>query len=183
MSIKKSNCRTFFILFFIFSIVFLILPSSFASTMIIEVLPPQPMSGQNFTISVYDPNITDDTPYLTNVQITFLNNTYFITDDLENRELQLSAPTVHSPTKSPLQASRTQDYLIFFLLAIVSGLLGHTLYNWSLKYIPASIASVALLGEPLGSSVLAMMVPWINQTPTLYTLFGGIFIFFGELNF
>ncbi len=81
--------------------------------------------------------------------------------------------------KSPLQASRTQDYLIFFLLAIVSGLLGHTLYNWSLKYIPASIASVALLGEPLGSSVLAMIVPWINQTPTLYTLFGGIFIFFG----
>jgi drug/metabolite transporter (DMT)-like permease len=57
--------------------------------------------------------------------------------------------------------------------------LGHTLYNWSLKYIPASIASVALLGEPLGSSVLAMIVPWINQTPTLYTLFGGIFIFLG----
>ena len=81
--------------------------------------------------------------------------------------------------KSPVHASRMQDYFIFFLLAGVSGLLGHTLYNWSLKYIPASIASVALLGEPLGSSLLAMIVPWINQTPSLYTLFGGIFIFLG----
>jgi len=80
---------------------------------------------------------------------------------------------------APLHASRIQDYAIFFLLAVVSGLLGHTLYNWSLKYIPASIASVALLGEPLGSSLLAMIVPWIKQTPTLYTLWGGIVIFLG----
>ena len=109
MNIKKSNCQTFFILFFIFSLVLFILPSSFASTMIIEVLPSQPTSGQNFTVSVYDPNITDDTPYLTNVQIMFLNNTYFITDDLENRELQLSAPTVHYPTMFTIQASK-EDY-------------------------------------------------------------------------
>jgi len=77
--------------------------------MIIEVLPSQPTSGQNFTVSVYDSNITDDTPYLTNVQIMFLNNTYFITDDLENRELQLSAPTVHYPTTFTIQANK-EDY-------------------------------------------------------------------------
>lgn len=109
MNINKSNSQTFFILFFIFSLLLFILPSSFASTMIIEVLPLQPTSGQNFTVSVYDPNITDDTPYLTNVQIMFLNNTYFITDDLENRELQLSAPTVHYPTMFTIQASK-EDY-------------------------------------------------------------------------
>ena len=80
---------------------------------------------------------------------------------------------------SPLFASSHQDYFIFFSMAIVSGLLGHTLYNWSLKYIPASIASVALLGEPLGSVLLAILIPWISQTPTMYTLFGGLFILFG----
>jgi len=109
MNIKKSNSQTFIILFFIFSLVLFILPSSYASTMIIEVLPSQPTGGQNFTISVYDPNITDDTPYLTNVQLKFLNNTYFITDDLENRELQLSSPTVHYPTTFTIQASK-EDY-------------------------------------------------------------------------
>jgi drug/metabolite transporter (DMT)-like permease len=41
------------------------------------------------------------------------------------------------------------DYAIILLMAVVSGILGHTLYNWSLGYIRASIMSVALLGEPI----------------------------------
>ena len=64
-------------------------------------------------------------------------------------------------------------------MAIVSGLLGHTLYNWSLEHIRASLASVALLGEPLGSTLLAIAIPQINQIPSQYTILGGAIILIG----
>jgi drug/metabolite transporter (DMT)-like permease len=72
-----------------------------------------------------------------------------------------------------------EDYEIIFLMALVSGIFGHTLYNWSLGYIRASVASVALLGEPIGSSLLAYAIPWIHQQPSLYTFLGGGIIFLG----
>ena len=74
---------------------------------------------------------------------------------------------------APVYNLGTRDYSIIFLMAIVSGIFGHTLYNWSLRYIRASVTSVSLLGEPIGSILLAFAVPWINQIPTAYTLIGG----------
>ncbi len=71
------------------------------------------------------------------------------------------------------------DYEILLLMAFVSGILGHTLYNWSLKYIRAAVASVALLGEPIGSSLLAYAMPWIHQQPSQFTLIGGGIILVG----
>jgi drug/metabolite transporter (DMT)-like permease len=64
-------------------------------------------------------------------------------------------------------------------MAVVAGIFGHTLYNWSLEHIRASVASVALLGEPIGSSLLAYILPWIQQIPSYYTIFGGIIILLG----
>ena len=71
------------------------------------------------------------------------------------------------------------DFILILLLAIISGILGHTLYNYVLKYIKTSIVSVALLGEPLGSTLLAYALPWINQIPSDYTILGGIIILIG----
>jgi len=71
------------------------------------------------------------------------------------------------------------DFQIFIAMAIIAGLLGHTLYNWSLKHVRASLASVALLGEPLGSTVWAMLIPAIGQIPSKYTVFGGAIILIG----
>ena len=68
---------------------------------------------------------------------------------------------------------REKDYGIIFMMAIVSGIFGHTLYNWVLKYVPAYMVSVSFLGEPLASSFLAFIIPWINQVPSYYTIFGG----------
>jgi drug/metabolite transporter (DMT)-like permease len=39
--------------------------------------------------------------------------------------------------------------------------------------------SVALLGEPIGSSLLAYVIPWIHQEPSLYTIVGGSIILVG----
>jgi len=71
------------------------------------------------------------------------------------------------------------DFQIFLAMAIIAGLLGHTLYNWSLKHVRASLASVALLGEPLGSTLWAMLIPAIGQIPSKYTIFGGAIILLG----
>jgi drug/metabolite transporter (DMT)-like permease len=84
--------------------------------------------------------------------------------------LSLSAPVYHLAVR---------DYAIILLMAIVSGIFGHTLYNWSLGYIRASVMSVALLGEPIGASLLAYVIPWINQEPSLYTIVGGGIILVG----
>lgn len=71
------------------------------------------------------------------------------------------------------------DFEIFIAMAIVAGLFGHTLYNWSLKHVRASVASVALLGEPLGSTFWAILIPSIAQIPSNYTIFGGGIILLG----
>jgi drug/metabolite transporter (DMT)-like permease len=84
--------------------------------------------------------------------------------------LSLNAPVYHLAVR---------DFAIILLMAIVSGVFGHTLYNWSLGYIRASIMSVALLGEPIGSSLLAYVIPWIHQEPSLYTIVGGGIILAG----
>jgi len=72
-----------------------------------------------------------------------------------------------------------QDLQLILLMALISGIFGHTLYNWSLAHIRATIASVALLGEPIGSAFFAYSIPMIHQIPSLYTLIGGGIILSG----
>jgi len=80
---------------------------------------------------------------------------------------------------APVVNLSLKDYGIIFLMAVVAGIFGHTLYNWSLKHVRASLASVVLLGEPIGSSLLAFVLPWIQQIPSYYTMLGGTIILFG----
>jgi len=81
--------------------------------------------------------------------------------------------------QAPVFGLRMQDYGIILVMALVSGVFGHTLYNWSLGYIRASVASVALLGEPIGSSLLAFVIFGAAQQPSLFTILGGAIILIG----
>lgn len=80
---------------------------------------------------------------------------------------------------APLYNISVRDYQLIFIMALVAGIFGHTLYNWSLEYIKASIASVFLLAEPISSSILAYIIPSINQEPSIYTIIGGCIILCG----
>ena len=80
---------------------------------------------------------------------------------------------------SPFHNFSLEDYMIILLMAMVAGIFGHTLYNWTLEHVRASLASVVLLGEPLGSTLLAFVIPWINQIPSQYTILGGGIILVG----
>ncbi|MBS4178598.1 DMT family transporter [Lederbergia citrea] len=66
------------------------------------------------------------------------------------------------------------DWLYFLLLAIVPTLLGHTLFNWSLKWLSTSTISMAILFEPVGAALLAY---YILQEKILWTqLLGGLIV-------
>ena len=82
-------------------------------------------------------------------------------------------------SNAPVYDLNIEDYYLIFIMALVSGIFGHTVYNWSLKHVRASLASVALLCEPLGSTILALIIPWINQIPSKYTIIGGVIILLG----
>ncbi len=77
----------------------------------------------------------------------------------------------------PLTGIPLRDIGLILLMALISGIFGHTLYNWSLGHIKASVASVALLGEPIGASLLALAI--LNQIPPIFTLYGGVIILLG----
>ncbi len=70
-------------------------------------------------------------------------------------------------------------YIWLILLGLVPQLFGHSSFNWALKYVKASMVSIMLLGEPIGSSILGFIV--FRETPTLLTVVGGILILGGIL--
>jgi drug/metabolite transporter (DMT)-like permease len=74
----------------------------------------------------------------------------------------------------------SSTYLYLFLLALVPQIMGHTTFNWALKYLPAAAVAVAILGEPIGSTILAYLI--LGEGLTLWKIIGGISIFSGILN-
>lgn len=48
-------------------------------------------------------------------------------------------------------------YALLLGLALGPQLLGHTAFNWSLRYLTATFVAVATLGEPIGSALLALV--------------------------
>ena len=60
------------------------------------------------------------------------------------------------------------------LLAIVPQLLGHSTFNWALRYFPASLVSITLLGEPIGSTILAYIL--LKESPTPLKIAGAVLI-------
>ncbi|MBI3168342.1 MAG: DMT family transporter [Chloroflexi bacterium] len=71
----------------------------------------------------------------------------------------------------------TKTYGWIFLLAAIPQLIGHTTYNWTLKYLTATLVAVTVLGEPIGSATLAFFI--LNETPSVMTIAGGFLILVG----
>jgi drug/metabolite transporter (DMT)-like permease len=71
-------------------------------------------------------------------------------------------------------------YGLFLFLALGPQLLGHSSFNWALRYLPASVVGVTLLGEPVGSSVLAYFLldehPSAFKVASMILILGGIYI-------
>jgi drug/metabolite transporter (DMT)-like permease len=81
--------------------------------------------------------------------------------------------------RDPFFGYKASNYFLFFLLALIPQLVGHTSFNWALKYIPASLVAITVLGEPVGSTILAYFI--LDEGLNLWKVFGGLTIFMGIL--
>ncbi|MEH7445187.1 DMT family transporter [Bacillus sp. JJ1122] len=69
------------------------------------------------------------------------------------------------------------DWVYFILLALIPTLLGHTLFNWSIKWLSASIISMAILFEPVGATILAYYL--LGENVILTQIAGGLVVIAG----
>lgn len=75
----------------------------------------------------------------------------------------------------------TIDWIWFILLAIVPNLLGHTLFNWSIKYVSTNVVSIAILLEPIGAAVLAIFI--FKEYLVATQIIGGLVVILGIVLF
>lgn len=71
---------------------------------------------------------------------------------------------------TPLTGFSSQTYLVFVLLAVVPQLIGHTTFNWTLGFLPATTVAVLILGEPIGATLLAYL--FFGETISLMKALG-----------
>lgn len=62
----------------------------------------------------------------------------------------------------------------FWCMALITQLIGHTSYNWALKWFSAGLIAVSLLGEPVGSAILAYIL--FDEGLTVAKIIGGVLI-------
>jgi len=67
----------------------------------------------------------------------------------------------------------------FWLAAITLGpqIMGHTVFNWALRYVEASMISATILAEPVVSALLAWVI--LSERPGLPTILGGAVVLAG----
>ena len=66
---------------------------------------------------------------------------------------------------------------LFLLMALIPTLLGHTMQNWALAYLPAYVVSISLLAEPIGSGLLAWL--FFQEIPSIGVISGGFIVIIG----
>jgi len=68
-------------------------------------------------------------------------------------------------------------YLMLILLALIPQLIGHSCLNLAVRLIPVTLVSVAILGEPIGATVLGYFI--LSEMPTVKEIVGGVLILGG----
>jgi drug/metabolite transporter (DMT)-like permease len=92
--------------------------------------------------------------------------------------LLLLAVVIAHPGVNVLGYERN-DWLVFAALALGPMLIGHTGVNYALRYVPAYVANLAILGEPVGATLIAWALPGIAEVPGIQTLTGGAVLLLG----
>lgn len=70
-------------------------------------------------------------------------------------------------------------YLLFIVSALGPSLIGHATYNYTLRKLPAFVVGVAILGEPIGATILGVLIFPLTQTPELITILFALIILAG----
>lgn len=68
-------------------------------------------------------------------------------------------------------------YLWMIALGLIPQLIGHSAANFAVRHLPASLVGITILGEPIGSTALA--VAFLDERPRLLQIGGAVFILLG----
>lgn len=68
-------------------------------------------------------------------------------------------------------------YLYVFLMAIFSQLIGHTSFNWAIRWISPILVTLAILFEPIGASWFGYLI--FGEIPSNIVLLGGFIVLVG----
>jgi len=77
----------------------------------------------------------------------------------------------------PLAGYPAEDWGWFFCLALFPTLLGHSIFNWVIKWLNTTTISMGILGEPVGTAILAYII--LGEVITLPQWVGGLIILAG----
>jgi len=67
--------------------------------------------------------------------------------------------------------------MMLVLLAVVPQLMGHMSLVWALRFVSATLVTIAVLGEPVGATILAYLI--LGEAPTWSEIVGGVLILTG----
>lgn len=79
--------------------------------------------------------------------------------------------------RMPVTGFSSATVASFWAMAVIPQIIGHSSYNWALKWFSAGVIAVSLLGEPIGSTLLAYFI--FDEGVTMLKLVGGGMILAG----
>lgn len=80
-------------------------------------------------------------------------------------------------TSVPLTGWGRNDYFFSFMMTLFCTFLGHSVFNWGLKYLPAPFVSTCRLGEPVFATILAALI--FGEIPGVLQVIGGVIVLAG----
>jgi drug/metabolite transporter (DMT)-like permease len=79
--------------------------------------------------------------------------------------------------RTPLRGFAASDYTAMALCALLPSLVGHSLLNWTVRRIAVHLVALAILGEPIGASLLTWV--FLGEVPPAHAALGGTIILAG----
>lgn len=70
-----------------------------------------------------------------------------------------------------------QVYVAILLMALFPQLIGHTSFNWAVRWISPTLVTLTILAEPIGASILGMII--FQETPSWAVALGALIILAG----
>lgn len=67
-----------------------------------------------------------------------------------------------------------KEYFLLFLIALFPQVIGHSIFNYALKFFSPVFISITILGEPIGATILGILI--FGEIPKFIEFIGGLLI-------
>jgi drug/metabolite transporter (DMT)-like permease len=70
-----------------------------------------------------------------------------------------------------------KTWVMFLLMALVPQIMGHTVFNYLLRFMDPTVVAIAIMGEPVGATLLAFA--FYGEVPPWTVVVGGVIVLVG----